>query len=91
MKISFDNNSLLRTDYSSNSGNSHWRTVWDSGTTEGGSSGSPLFDSNHRIIGQLHGGTLLVRRLMIGTGMVVLMYHGQMVYLNFLTQTLQVL
>ncbi|MCC7387173.1 MAG: trypsin-like peptidase domain-containing protein [Phycisphaerales bacterium] len=31
-------------------------TDWDIGTTEPGSSGSPLFDVNHRIIGQLHGG-----------------------------------
>ncbi|MCP4592576.1 MAG: trypsin-like peptidase domain-containing protein, partial [bacterium] len=29
---------------------------WDLGTTEPGSSGSPLFDQNHRVIGQLHGG-----------------------------------
>lgn len=29
---------------------------WDKGTTEPGSSGSPLFDQNHRVIGQLHGG-----------------------------------
>ncbi|MEY3199291.1 MAG: hypothetical protein RJA13_1249, partial [Bacteroidota bacterium] len=30
---------------------------WDRNTTtEGGSSGSPLFDQNHRIIGQLWGG-----------------------------------
>lgn len=29
---------------------------WDIGTTEGGSSGSPLFDQDKRIIGQLHGG-----------------------------------
>ncbi len=29
---------------------------WDIGTTEGGSSGSPLFDQNKRVIGQLHGG-----------------------------------
>jgi lysyl endopeptidase len=37
---------------------SHWRvTQWSDGTTtEGGSSGSPLFDPNGRIIGQLHGG-----------------------------------
>lgn len=31
-------------------------TDWDLGTTEPGSSGSPLFDQNHHIIGQLHGG-----------------------------------
>ncbi len=29
---------------------------WDVGTTEPGSSGSPLFDIHHRVIGQLHGG-----------------------------------
>ena len=35
----------------------HWCVSrWLNGTTEGGSSGSPLFDQNHRIIGQLHGG-----------------------------------
>jgi hypothetical protein len=31
-------------------------TNWDKGTTEPGSSGSPLFDQDHRVIGQLHGG-----------------------------------
>ena len=30
---------------------------WEDGVTEPGSSGSPLFDLNHRIIGQLYGGT----------------------------------
>lgn len=37
---------------------SHWRiTQWSDGTTtEGGSSGSPLYDPQGRIIGQLHGG-----------------------------------
>jgi len=29
---------------------------WDLGTTEPGSSGSPLFDLDHRVVGQLHGG-----------------------------------
>ncbi|MGB1384021.1 MAG: trypsin-like serine peptidase [Flavobacteriales bacterium] len=29
---------------------------WELGVTEGGSSGSPLFDQNHRVIGQLYGG-----------------------------------
>jgi len=41
-----------------NWGSDHWRvTEWEIGTTEGGSSGSPLFDQDHRIVGQLHGGT----------------------------------
>ena len=35
----------------------HVRVVdWDLGTTEPGSSGSPLYNPEHRIIGQLHGG-----------------------------------
>jgi hypothetical protein len=39
-------------------GTSHWRvTDWEIGTTERGSSGSPLFDAQGRIVGQLHGGT----------------------------------
>lgn len=48
-KISFD--------YDANTivGNYH-RVIWDDGTTEPGSSGSPLFRSNKRIIGQLSGG-----------------------------------
>ena len=29
---------------------------WDLGTTETGSSGSPLFNQDHRVVGQLHGG-----------------------------------
>jgi PKD repeat protein len=35
----------------------HWRIAeWDYGTTEGGSSGSPLLDENHRLVGDLTGG-----------------------------------
>lgn len=36
--------------------NSHISVYWSLGVTEPGSSGSPLFDNNQRIIGQLHGG-----------------------------------
>ena len=37
--------------------NTHWRiSNWELGTTEGGSSGSPLFDTQHRLIGDLTGG-----------------------------------
>ena len=50
-KISFDYNNA------SNSGNFWDIDSWDDGTTEPGSSGSPLFDGvTHRIIGQLYGG-----------------------------------
>lgn len=37
--------------------NSHWKSVTDLGVFESGSSGSPFFDSNKRIVGQLHGGS----------------------------------
>lgn len=40
-----------------NPGGDHWHLLWDSGVTEGGSSGAPLFDtSTGRCIGQLDGG-----------------------------------
>ncbi|MGH1540827.1 MAG: trypsin-like serine peptidase [Arenicella sp.] len=58
-RISFENNPLIITSYlgASGSGTTHFRVFdWDAGTTEGGSSGSPLFDVNKRIVGQLHGG-----------------------------------
>lgn len=58
--ISFEYDPLSTTSYLSNTvpGNgTHLRiTDWDVGTTEPGSSGSPLFDPNHRVVGQLHGG-----------------------------------
>jgi len=55
-KINYDNNDTAYSDgwYSSNT---HWRLSWDEGGTEGGSSGSPLFDDEKLIVGQLHGGT----------------------------------
>ncbi|MCA9570058.1 MAG: trypsin-like peptidase domain-containing protein, partial [Myxococcales bacterium] len=34
-----------------------WEVVWDSGVTEGGSSGSPLFDEAGSVVGQLLGGS----------------------------------
>lgn len=61
-KISWSNNGVTTTSYGGTSipGNgTHWRiSSWSDGTTtEPGSSGSPLFDPNKRIIGQLHGGS----------------------------------
>ena len=53
-KISFDNNAATQATY----GNaSCWRIAsWEDGTTEGGSSGSGLWNQDHRLIGQLYGG-----------------------------------
>lgn len=54
-KISFNDDPLIN---GTNYGPNHWRvTEWEQGTTEPTSSGSPLFDQNKRIVGQLHGGT----------------------------------
>lgn len=59
-RISFENDPTTITSYlqAAVPGNgTHLRVAdWDLGTTEPGSSGSPLFDQNKRIVGQLHGG-----------------------------------
>lgn len=55
-KISHDLEQAEESGYYS-SGINHWKIIdWNTGSTEGGSSGAPFFDQNHRIIGQLHGG-----------------------------------
>ena len=59
-KISTYTNSPVNSNaYSSGA---HWRVQWtatetDHGVTEGGSSGSPIFEESHRIIGTLTGGS----------------------------------
>jgi hypothetical protein len=57
-KISFDDNpATISQAMGSTEANSTWTVQWDRNTTtEGGSSGSPLFDQSRRIIGQLWGG-----------------------------------
>jgi hypothetical protein len=57
-KISFDDDdATISQAMGSTEANSTWTVQWDRNTTtEGGSSGSPLFDQSHRIIGQLWGG-----------------------------------
>lgn len=60
-KFSYSTTGVTTTTYLQNpipGDGTHWRvTTWSGGTTtEGGSSGSAIFDANHRIIGQLHGG-----------------------------------
>jgi lysyl endopeptidase len=59
-RISFENDPTTTTSYLSATVNpdaTHIRVAdWDLGTTEPGSSGSPLFSPDKRIVGQLHGG-----------------------------------
>jgi len=58
-KIAFDDNpGNSVTAMGSSENNSSWEVRWDRNTTtEGGSSGAPLYDQNKRIIGQLWGGS----------------------------------
>ncbi|MCB9195585.1 MAG: PKD domain-containing protein [Flavobacteriales bacterium] len=61
-KISFYTSTLTSTTYNGGVSNAHWRVVWSGspsghGVTEGGSSGSPIFDNNGRVVGQLSGGS----------------------------------
>jgi len=62
--ISFTTNSTSITTYLSNTSPgdaTHLKVTWlptatNRGVTEGGSSGSPIFNVSHRVLGQLHGG-----------------------------------
>ncbi|MBM4170185.1 MAG: S1 family peptidase [Ignavibacteria bacterium] len=59
-KISHDYDPVVSSDYEPDPYllDSHWKVRdWDQGTTEPSSSGSPLFDQNRRIVGQLYGGS----------------------------------
>lgn len=56
-KISLDNDAPVIASYDVYDDNTFWQVLqWDVGTTEPGSSGGPLFDQNHRVIGTLSGG-----------------------------------
>lgn len=52
-KISFADNPTVSSVYNNIDS---WQALWTDGATEPGSSGSPLYDNNHRFIGQLYGG-----------------------------------
>jgi V8-like Glu-specific endopeptidase len=60
LKISYSNGFINDSSYTGDPGflsQSHWQIAqWDTGVTEPGSSGCPLFNSNHQIIGNLTGG-----------------------------------
>ena len=57
-KISIDNDPPLILSYSGFDENAFWLIQkWEVGTTEPGSSGSPLFDPNHYVTGLLSGGS----------------------------------
>lgn len=60
-KISTYTSSLTTTSWNGSGLPSHWRVFWSSttnghGVTEGGSSGSPIFNNSGRIVGTLTGG-----------------------------------
>ncbi|NJO87804.1 MAG: T9SS type A sorting domain-containing protein [Chloroflexia bacterium] len=54
MKISFDNDQANEGNWVGGD-NNHWVVEFDDGVVEHVSSGSPLFDQDRRIVGQLHG------------------------------------
>ena len=58
-KISVDSNAVLNGSFTDDGfrADSHWNIVeWSVGATEPGSSGSPLFNQNHQLVGDLTGG-----------------------------------
>ena len=67
-RITFENDPTVITGISSSSGDTHFEIDWDEGTTEGGSSGGPLFSPSKKIVGVLSGG---------GAGCNITDYYGR--------------
>lgn len=83
-KISTSTNNYTTTSYSWGGPQAYWRVVWTGtenghGVTEGGSSGSPLFDNNHLIVGTLTGGASFCNEVQPG-GQDEPDYYGKMSY-----------
>lgn len=82
-KISTYKEPLITSQWSGTFG-THWQVYWSAtengwGVTEGGSSGSPLFDNNGRIIGTLTGGQAACEPGS-GTGPEMPDYYGKFAY-----------
>lgn len=56
LKVSIEDNNFTSIGWNGSSVYNHWYVNFDEGITQGGSSGSPIFDQNKRVVGQLHGG-----------------------------------
>jgi len=62
-KISFDYDSPQIESFKQYNPDSFWKVLqWDIGTTEAGSSGAPLFNQDHHVIGHLSGGEAMCGR-----------------------------
>lgn len=84
-KISTYTNTLITS--SIGAPGSHWKVYWaatqtDHGVTEGGSSGSPIYDENHHIVGTLSSGASACSNggAGPGTGPYAPDYYGKMSY-----------
>ena len=62
-KLSIDLDPPVNGTFNSMPASTSWKILqWDNGTTEGGSSGAPLFDQNKRVVGILTGGEAVCGR-----------------------------
>ena len=76
MKISIDDDPQTSTTWGGDNIYDHWRSVFDEGVCQPGSSGAPLIDSSHRVIGQLHGGDDLNQSINAKSGKFHLSWTG---------------
>lgn len=83
-KISTYTSNLISSTWPSGSASgAHWRVTWSAtpnghGVTEGGSSGSPIYNSNKRLIGTLTGGASFCNTVTHPTGQNLPDFYGKM-------------